>query len=169
MKEISNNKNLKGDVIRQMQRELEAQKSKEVSKAATSKEVIPYFRICYHKNFEHSGKVVDEKKSKVRRQWTVLRSFLLLRIFFKKLMHKSIKRELEVMSKLLNCSLLEPIVSSQEALIIHKQYFNEQKKKDSEFVALNRLLKYDIKLDYVLNFEKIQKPLKMMDVNTGKL
>jgi hypothetical protein len=73
-------------------------------------------------------------------------------VFYKKNFRKSAKKDLDAIAKIKSSNLLQNLLRGQESLIF------QRKDKDKEFVVLNRLLKYQLKLDYILNFDLIMKP-----------
>lgn len=76
------------------------------------------------------------------------------RIFYKKQFRRSVKKDLDALAKIKTSTLLQNLLRGQESLIFSRK----DKESDREFVVLNRLLKYQLKLDYILNFELIMKP-----------
>lgn len=156
-REIGNNKNLRGNFLMEMQKDIEAQKQRAQEKTEFSRESVSYFIYEYKDVFEPCGVNIENRRKRYKSLWELVRHTWELRVFYRKLTKKSTKN-VDIKNRLATISLLPSMIGSQDALIIHKTYENSFG-KEVEFIAFNRLIKYDMKLDYYLNFDKILKPL----------
>lgn len=155
---MSNNKSLHGDMLRDLQNNLELEKYRSFQKADSTQGSISFFISKYDELFKQCDPYLTEQKERLEYLWQTIREYLNVRVFYKKMTRKSIKKDNNPRERLHAHSFLQPIVNIQKTMIIQKNYVNHQNKQ-IEFIALNKKIKYKCKMDYMLNFDKILKPV----------
>ena len=164
---IANNKKLREEMMKDLQRNLKVQHLRARQKYTFSKESVIFMKQSFEEQGRPSDSRLCRKRERRKHLWSLLRDYVSARVFYKKLMRKSARKELEVLGKLKGTVLIQYFLASQSECFIHKTYTN-YKNKEVEFIAMNRLWQYQSRYDYVRNYDKILKPsqgLAGMDPN----
>lgn len=155
--EIANNKGLRPDELEKLRKNIEVSKGFALEKARFARESVEFFSRFNQDNFKICEMNEYQRKQRMLYLWNVLRDFLSTRVFYKKVYRKSAKADLDALTKIKSGNLMQHLFKGQDTLIFHRNY-TDPFGKEKEFVVLNRLMGYKLKLDYVLNFDRIIKP-----------